>query len=184
MIGGKTYKPSTFNRAHQIFRQPGSTIKPLLVYTPYLETSKNRSIHQKIDTSVICIEDYCLENYGHSTYSNLPLIQAMAKSVNTATVRFLQKTGIKESFLYPDKFGFKKSIPADRTYFAAVGSFRYGMSVLELSRAYTAFMNDSNYVTAHAIQHVTDSNGRLIYRWNMERRKYGVKIQQIKCKHF
>ncbi len=171
LIGGKTYKPSTFNRAYQSFRQPGSTIKPLLVYAPYLETNKNFSIHQKIDASAICIENYCPENYGHSTYGHLPLNQAMAKSVNTAAVRLLQDTGVKKSFLYLDQFGFKKSTPSDRTYTAAVGGFRYGMSVLELSRAYTAFMNDGNYVTAHAIKNVTDSNGKVIYQWKLKSRE-------------
>ena len=127
LIGGKTYKSSTFNRAYQSFRQPGSTIKPLLVYAPYLERAENDSINQKIDASPICIDTYCPQNYSHSTYGTIPLSQAMAKSVNTASVRLLQKTGIKDSFFYLDKFNFKKTSPSDRTYTAAVGGFTYGM---------------------------------------------------------
>ena len=169
MIGGKTYKASTFNRAHQSFRQPGSTIKPLLVYAPYLERAENDSINQTIDASPICIDTYCPQNYGDSIYGTIPLSQAMAKSVNTASVRLLQKTGIKDSFFYLDKFNFKKTSPSDRTYTAAVGGFKYGMSVLELTRAYTTFMSDGDYMEAHAIKQVTDRNGKILYKWDLEK---------------
>ena len=101
----------------------------------------------------------------------MPLSQAMAKSVNTASVRLLQKTGIKDSFFYLDKFNFKKTSPSDRTYTAAVGGFNYGMSVLELTRAYTTFMSDGNYVKAHAIKQVTDKNGKILYKWDWENKR-------------
>ena len=48
LIGGKNYKKNSFNRAYQSYRQPGSAIKPLLVYAPYIEETGCRAITHKL----------------------------------------------------------------------------------------------------------------------------------------
>ncbi|MED3834170.1 hypothetical protein [Peribacillus frigoritolerans] len=53
LIGGKDYKKNSFNRAYQSYRQPGSAIKPLLDYAPYLEET-DADINQLVSVASYC----------------------------------------------------------------------------------------------------------------------------------
>ena len=63
LIGGKDYKKNSFNRAYQSYRQPGSAIKPLLVYAPYIEET-GASITSQVSGANYCKNGYCPQNYG------------------------------------------------------------------------------------------------------------------------
>ncbi|WP_318263842.1 transglycosylase domain-containing protein [Peribacillus simplex] len=61
LIGGKDYKKNSFNRAYQSYRQPGSAIKPLLDYAPYLEET-DAGINQLVSGASYCSNSYCPKN--------------------------------------------------------------------------------------------------------------------------
>ncbi|MBM7580521.1 transglycosylase domain-containing protein [Jeotgalibacillus terrae] len=163
LSGGKNYQKYNFNRAYQAVRQPGSAIKPLLVYAPYIETFQP-FLTQTVDGGSLCIQSYCPENYGGVEYGDVSLSRAFLLSLNTPAVRLLNETGIENSFKYLNAFEFSNLQPGDQTLAAATGGFTYGMSPLELTDAYTSFI-DGSYRPARAIRMVTDSSGNVLYQW-------------------
>lgn len=163
LIGGKDYKKNSFNRSYQSYRQPGSAIKPLLDYAPYLEET-GADINQLVSGASYCSNSYCPKNYSGDSYGMVTLRTAFAQSYNTPAIRLFEKTGMKRSFSYLDAFDFKRITMNDHHISSAIGGFEYGMSPLELTNAYTSFQ-DGNYQPARAIIKVTDKQGKTIYSW-------------------
>ncbi|WP_057912155.1 transglycosylase domain-containing protein [Peribacillus muralis] len=169
LIGGKDYKINSFNRAYQSYRQPGSAIKPLLDYAPYLEET-GADINQLVSGASYCSNSYCPKNYSGDSYGMVSLKSAFAQSYNTPAIRLFEKTGIKKSFEHLDAFDFKMVTKKDHHFSSAIGGFEYGMSPLELTNAYTSF-HDGNYQPARAIIKVTDKEGKTLYSWNDKSKK-------------
>jgi penicillin-binding protein 1A len=169
LVGGKNYQKGEFNRAFQAFRQPGSSIKPLLVYAPYLEQT-HASLSKTINAGELCIGTYCPENYGGKIYGNVTLERAFAHSYNTPAVRLLNEIGVETGFQYLSAFPFKKVVPEDYVLASAVGGFTHGMSPLELTGAYTSFY-DGRYQQPRAIRKVTDLQGNVLYEWKEEEKQ-------------
>lgn len=163
IYGGKGYRKADFNRAYQAIRQPGSAIKPLLVYAPFLESGPYKE-STPIDSSNLCIGSYCPTNIGGYTYGMTTLSEAFRHSHNTAAVRTFRKVGIDNAFAYLKPFDFKYVTEEDHTYPAALGGFHRGVSPLELASAYTSFI-DGSYEKPHAIRAVKDREGKTMYAW-------------------
>ncbi|WP_432363805.1 transglycosylase domain-containing protein [Sporosarcina sp. UB5] len=166
IYGGKGYRKADFNRAYQAVRQPGSAIKPLLVYAPYFESGPYKESTQ-IDSSNICIGSYCPKNIGGYSYGMTTVKQAFRYSHNTAAVRLFRTVGIEEAFDYLKVFRFNNITDADFTYPAALGGFHRGVTPLELASAYSSF-TDGTYSRPHAIRAVKDREGNTLYEWNVE----------------
>ncbi|MDZ5713643.1 transglycosylase domain-containing protein [Jeotgalibacillus haloalkalitolerans] len=163
LSGGTDYQKYNFNRAYQAVRQPGSAIKPLLVYAPYIDTFQP-FLSQTVNADSFCIDNYCPENYGGVEYGDVSISRAFLLSLNTPAARLMNETGIELSFNYLNAFDFDFLEPGDQTLAAASGGFTYGMSPLELTDAYTSFI-DGSYTPAHAIRMVTDTSGNVLYEW-------------------
>lgn len=165
LVGGKQYKKHDFNRGFQAYRQPGSAIKPLLVYAPYFERT-DTSLRKKVNANSFCKNGYCPQNYGGGQYGFVTLEQAFIHSYNTPAVRILDSIGIKNGFEDLANFHFLKISKSDYTLAAAIGGFSHGMTPLELTSAYTVFATNGLYQPARAIKKVTNTNGELLYSWN------------------
>jgi penicillin-binding protein 1A len=167
LAGGKNVGLEEFNRAYQARRQPGSSIKPLLAYGPYVDVfgAKAQSV---ISGARICEGSYCPSNYGGAVYNTVSLKKAMASSINTAAVRALKKTGVEKAFSYLEPFQFSAVEQSDHQLASALGGFSKGFSPLELTSAYTVFSNDGNYVKPRLITKVKDKSGKVLFEWNDE----------------
>lgn len=167
LYGGKGYQKFDFNRAFQAVRQPGSAIKPLLVYAPLFE-SVSYGADSIVDGSQVCIGNYCPNNYGGAVYGNVTIRDAFKHSYNSVAVRMFQKVGIDQAFSYLEPFSFDHITEKDYTYPAALGGFESGMTVLEMADAYTSFI-DGLYKPARAIRLVKNAEGEVLYKWNAEK---------------
>lgn len=165
LTGGKYYQKFNFNRGYQAYRQPGSAIKPLLVYSPFIN-EHHASESTMINAGPFCKYGFCPQNYGGSIYGNVTLTTALKYSYNTAAVRLLDQVGIQTAFQYLDKFQFSKVSNVDQTLAAALGGFSHGVTPLELTNAYTTFAHDGYFKRAHGIKAVTNREGQLLYTWN------------------
>ncbi|MBU8656476.1 transglycosylase domain-containing protein [Bacillus pumilus] len=164
LAGGKNYKKFDFNYAYQAQRQPGSAIKPLLDYGPYIDQT-GATASSKISAGKFCSSGYCPQNYSHKTYGTVTLETAFKNSYNTPAIRMLDTVGVKKGFSYLEKFSFEHIVADDYRLPSALGGFTKGFSPLEITDAYTVFGNQGAYTQSHSITKVTDLNGKTLYKW-------------------
>ncbi|PSL45211.1 penicillin-binding protein 1A [Salsuginibacillus halophilus] len=165
ITGGKNYEIGNFHRGYQTFRSPGSSIKPLLVFAPYLNET-GASINSAVNADSMCRGDYCPQNYGGAEYGNVSIQESFIRSHNTPAVRLMERIGVNTAFSYLNAFNFNSVTDEDRRLPAALGGFANGMSPLEMTKAYTTFSNQGHYQPARAILSVKDAEGEELYSWN------------------
>lgn len=147
----------TLNRAFQSFRQPGSSIKPILVYTPLFErgyTPNSVERDEKIENGPV---------NSPNTYSgDISLRTAIVYSKNTIAWKLLEKMGIKNGIDYLLNMGFVKIDKKDYIPAIAIGGMTYGVSPLEMASAYSAIANEGIYNEPTCIYKIEDSYGNII----------------------
>jgi penicillin-binding protein 1A len=131
MVGGRSYKESTFNRATQARRQPGSAFK-LFVYLAALRAGyRPDSI---IQDRPITIDGWSPANNDGVFRGPLTLQQAFARSSNAATVRLSEEVGRERVLRTARELGLSTPLPDSPS--VALGTA--GVSLLELTAAYAA----------------------------------------------
>jgi penicillin-binding protein 1A len=144
MIGGRSYSASTFNRATQAKRQPGSTFK-LFVYLAALRSGMTPDT--LVDNSPITQGPYRPKNSSDKYGDPIPLRDAFARSSNVAAVRLYQQLGDKAVVRAARDLGIKSKLTADPSL--ALGTS--GVTLLELTSAYAAFAAGRWPVAPHAL---------------------------------
>ena len=164
-IGGMDYKKQQLNHATRTRRSPGSTIKPLLVYGPAIDKgyiTPNSTVLDKRFNHY----GWRPENYDMSEHGYLPARQALARSLNLATVR-LYSSFYKEDPVtnYLEKMNIEGITEADKTNLAtAIGGMTYGLSVTENTSAFSTFANKGEHKKAHIIEQIENNDGEVIYK--------------------
>lgn len=160
IVGGRDQKLTgyTLNRAYQSFRQPGSAIKPLLVYTPALERG------YVPDSPVLDeeIEDGP-QNADGVFEGEMTLRQAVEKSKNTVAWSLLEELSPETGLNYLKAMNFARLSEEDVQLPAALGGFTTGASALEMATGYATIQNDGKYRQPTCILTITDSDGNVIY---------------------
>jgi penicillin-binding protein 2A len=159
-----------FNRATHLKVQPGSTIKPLAVYIPALEEGYD-------PTSILVDElttyggDYTPENSSKKYKGEVPMYEAVEKSLNAPTVWLLDQIGLKKGVESVKRFGIpvKKK---DENLSIALGGTHHGLSPLMLAEAYTVFPNGGKRLDSHLITKIVGPTGDII----AERKAKTVKV--------
>jgi membrane peptidoglycan carboxypeptidase len=150
-------------------RQPGSAIKPLLVYGPALD--KNLiTPYTKILDEPINYANYTPENYDKKYHGKVSITQAICQSYNIPAVKILNQLTLKTAETYAKKL----KIPlenTDKNLSLALGGMRYGTTLQELCDGYTVFANGGNYQKSHFIKRITDNQNRVIYEPKEEKTK-------------
>ncbi|HWY62266.1 MAG TPA: PBP1A family penicillin-binding protein [Rhizomicrobium sp.] len=157
LIGGTDYETSTFNRAIQARRQPGSAFKPF-VYLAALEAGI--SPWDTRDDEPVDINGYQPANFGNQAYGTLTLADALAHSVNTITVNLGQEVGIDKVIGAARRTGI--SSPLTPTPSLALGTSV--VTPLELTGAYAAFANGGYRVYPYFVTEVDLAGGKALYR--------------------
>ena len=156
IVGGRSqeYNGYTINRAYKSFRQPGSAIKPLLVYTPVLERSYTP------DSIVVDepIEDGPSNSDG-SFSGSMTLRSAVERSKNTIAWKLLEELTPETGLEYLEKMNFSKLDENDKRPASALGGFTNGVSPLEMAAGYATIENDGYYREPTCILKITDSSG-------------------------
>nr|WP_244262698.1 penicillin-binding transpeptidase domain-containing protein [Thermoanaerobacter siderophilus] len=150
-----------FNRATQAYRQPGSSIKPLTVYGPALESGLTAAT--VVDDVPTTFGNWTPHNYESSTYRGLvTLREALTHSLNIPAVKVVDRIGVATSANYGKKFGL--DITKNDMYLPALalGGLYKGVTPLQEAAAYGAIANGGVYTTPITFTKVTDSEGNLI----------------------
>lgn len=182
VVAGKDFKRHTLNHAYQTYRQPGSAIKPLLVFAPYFEKT-GASISQQIDARPFCRHSFCPKNYGNAVYGYVSVERAFTSSINTAAVRLMNNIGVEESFEYLKPFQFERALNGERNLASAIGGFTYGVTPSELTNAFTTFATDGTFTKSYAIEKVTNKHGETLMEWEKKPKQVWSKETNDKLRH-
>ncbi len=150
-----------YNRATQMQRQPGSTIKPLAVYTPALENGYYYDSELTNKKKSYGSNKYTPENYGNQYTGKMPMYQALAQSANVPAVWLLNKIGVDKGYESVKKFGLPVT-KSDKNLALALGGLKTGVSPQQLAQAYTAFANNGTMTSAHYIRKIVDASGNVV----------------------
>lgn len=142
-------------------RQPGSTIKPILVYGPAMNENII-SPSTKILDEEININGYKPKNFNKSYSGYVSVRDAVSKSINIPAVKTLSYLQIPKAKRYCERLGitFDKN---DNGYALALGGMTYGTNLKSLVGAYTIFANNGKYIAPSFVSKITDKNGKVIY---------------------
>ena len=159
MVGGYSFNRSHFNRAVQAHRQPGSSFKPLIYATAMENGFTPASI--VLDAPITFTfggQTWSPQNFKGKYYGPQPLRWALTRSLNTVTVRLVDKMGIDTVRRSLGRFGFEHQMP--RNLSIALGSAE--VTPLELVRAYGVFATLGKLFDPIFITAVTDADGNQI----------------------
>ncbi len=155
------------NFATQTKRPPGSTIKPISVYAPALE--KNLITWASVYDDVPLEFDEATRapwpKNANGVYRGLTdIAYAVAHSTNTVALRVLEDVGLRESYRYAkERFGLSSLIERDCDRAAlGLGQLHYGVTLREMTAAYTAFADGGICHEARSYYRVLDRNGRIL----------------------
>ncbi len=142
-------------------RQPGSTLKPLLVYAPALNEGVISPDTQILDEK-ITIGSYSPTNVNKKYGGYMSVTDAVKNSVNIPAIKALSYISIDTGKQYAQKLGIKFD-EADNSYAIALGGMTYGVNLKDLASAYTAFPNGGEFANSTFVQYITDANNKLVY---------------------
>ncbi len=175
IAGGRGEKTSSrvLNYATQTTRSPGSSMKPVAVYGPALESGV-------ITYSTVYKDSYFNTkskwpvNYPASYEGNITVNEAVRESKNTVAVKVLNDLGLENSYTFVhDKLGMH-SVIYERTTSSGeiisdlnlsalgLGGMNYGVTVREITSAYQVFANKGIYSGNRTIIKILDNEGNVI----------------------
>ncbi len=163
VVGGRaqTHVFRGYNRGTGLIRSPGSTIKPLAVYTPALENGYHYDSKVPDKLQPYGKNSYTPHNWDDQYSGKLRMYQALALSKNTSAVWLLNKIGVQKGYKSVEKFGIPLD-SSDENLSLALGGLKRGVSPYQMASAYSAFANDGIRKDPHFITKIVDSEGKTV----------------------
>jgi len=162
LVGSVDYKTSSYNRATQGKRQPGSAFKPF-IYQVAIDLGYSGATMLVDNAQTYEYEKNGEElkwkprNYEKNYKGLIPLREALIHSRNLATINLVNEIGLNQLLKELKKFNIK-NIPNDLSI--SLGTM--SMSPLELAKFYTSFSNYGVQVQPHLIYSI-DQGAETIY---------------------
>jgi penicillin-binding protein 1A len=155
-----------FDVATQGYRQPGSAFKPFVYATAFGQgLSPGMPILDAWTRFPMCcgLPSYIPHNYDQRYHGLISIRAALQNSFNVPAVKVLYKAGVGASLHTAQALGIEnyEGIP---NYTMALGTL--GVHLLDITSAYGVFANDGMRVPAHAIDIVSDTQGRVLYHFD------------------
>jgi len=163
MVGGYSYALSSFNRATQAKRQPGSAFKPFVYATALEGDYTPASI--VLDAPISFAggrngERWTPENYSREYYGPQTLRRGLELSRNVMTVRLAQAIGMRNVVDLSKKMGVADDLQPNLSVSLGAGE----TTPYRLTAAYAAFVNGGRRVDPYLIEMVQDRDGETIFR--------------------
>ena len=164
-VGGRNYQHLQFNLATQALRNNGSSMKPLLVYSPAMEMGlvnpgtpiADLPYHYPGSTQ-------SLHNYSSNYHGLETMRKALYRSHNIPAVKtYWKEMQHGDPRKYLEKMGVTTLVGGDHASLG-IGSLNRGISVLENTNAYDTFGNGGKFTQSYMISKITDTKGNVIYQ--------------------
>jgi penicillin-binding protein 1A len=157
MTGGRDYRASQFNRASDARRQPGSAFKPF-VYLAALEAGYRPQ--DLVEDAPVTISGWSPANYKNQYFGTVTLEEALARSLNGATVRVQEAAGRGAVRVAARRMGLSSPLSQGPALALGVDA----VTPLELAGAYVPLVNGGYRAEPHAVVSVSTGDGERIYR--------------------
>jgi penicillin-binding protein 1A len=157
MVGGRDYGTSTFDRATDSQRQPGSAFKPF-VYLTALE--HGHTIDETVNDGPVDIHGWKPTDFEGHFKGEISLVEAFADSSNSVAAQLTAQVGPKEVARTARRLGI--SSPLADVPSLALGTS--GVTPLELTGAYASFANGGNGVQPFGVISIHTRSGQVLYQ--------------------
>ena len=164
MVGGRSQETDsalTLNRAFQSNRQPGSSIKPLVVYTPAFEKEYYPGTYVYDEE----IEDGPKNSSG-SYLGEIELSEAVQRSLNTVAWQVYENITPKYGLSKLKAMHFSTIVDSDNVLATSLGGFTYGVKPVEMASGYCTIYNDGKFRIPTCISRIDDYKGNTIYTYD------------------
>ena len=167
VVGGRSQEMESqtysFNRAYQSYRQPGSTFKPIAVYTPAMMSEYNYTadtIVHNIDVSTAKKKGVDAQKLGGTS---MTLRSAVENSKNGVAWQVFDKITPKYGMEFVTNMQFSNICKDDYYDSSALGGLTYGTTTVEMASAYTTLANHGDFREPTCISSIKDNKGKEIY---------------------
>ncbi len=155
--GGRNYVRNGLNRVH-VKRQPGSTIKPLVVYTPAIEMG-SYGPYSLLKDELLNYDGYEPRNFNNHYEGSITMYDAIKDSSNASAVWLLNELTVNQGKSYLEKL----NIPIEEDGLAlALGGMSEGLTPLQLATAYRPFSREGKKVEPYFIEAIYDRSGKKV----------------------
>ena len=161
LTGGLDFNTSAFDRATLARRSAGSLFKPILYSAAFTHgfTPQSTIVDSPLSVRGGDGKRWNPRNFSGRYYGETTLSEALVHSRNIVAIKLLQKVGIKRVTRLAEKCGIRPPITADLSL--ALGTT--GVSLLEITTAYSPFVCEGRYVAPVLITAIERNNGKRIY---------------------
>ncbi len=166
MVGGRDYGLSQFNRAADAQRQPGSSFKPI-VYAAALLANPKLTPQSRVVDAPICLGNWCPSNYGRSFSGAMPMVSALARSINTVAVRLSVDIGNGNPKLGREKIIDLAHNMGITTELADSSSLPIGsreVTVVDMASVFAVFGNGGYRASPVFATEIFSPQGAILYR--------------------
>lgn len=157
-LGGRDFIMGNLNRVYRGKRQPGSTMKPLAVYAPALETEEFNP-YSTLPDELKEWDGKKIRNYNDNYEGSVSLYNALKYSKNTSSVWLLNEIGIDYSKSYLEKMNMEI---VDKDLGIALGGLTEGLTPLQMVQGYRTFVHSGEMIEAHTISEIYNQKGEVI----------------------
>lgn len=166
VVGGRSQEGENrvygLNRAYQSYRQPGSSIKPIAVYTPAIETGRYSASSTVENISVDAAKEKGADIQNlHGDV--MTLRQAVELSKNGVAYKIFDSITPAYGMSFLTSMKFSNLCPNDYFNSSALGGLTYGVSTVEMASAYSTLANHGVFVEPTCITSIIDRDGNEIY---------------------
>jgi penicillin-binding protein 1A len=161
MVGGRSYANSTFNRATDAQRQPGSAFKPFVYLAAFEHGHGPDDI---MNDGPVDIHGWKPQDFEGEFQGDITLTQAFAESSNVIAAQLTDEVGAKEVAATARRLGIRSPL-------VEVSSLALGTSdvtPLELTGAYAAFANGGQGVAPFGVVSIRTKAGKILYSRRLE----------------
>jgi penicillin-binding protein 1A len=157
MAGGRDYRLSQFNRAAHARRQPGSAFKPF-VFLAALEAGYAPGT--LVEDAPVSVGTWSPANYKNQYFGVVTLEEALARSLNGATVRVQETAGRGAVRVAARRMGLTSPLSQGPALALGVDA----VTPLELAGAYAPLVNGGYRVEPHGVASIATGDGEQVFR--------------------
>lgn len=176
MGGGRDYKRDQNNHT-TLPRQPGSTMKPIAVYGPAIELKKLApgsvidDVPMPLANASATGGKYYPMNHDNKFHGLITVREALLNSYNIPAIKTTEMISPRVGLDFVKKMGAQYLQPNDEHLVAGIGGLAYGMTVEEVTSAYSTFANAGVWKAPHLITRIVDRNGKVIFEYKPKERR-------------